>query len=195
VDFVIARATSLGLARLNLDLIAANARLRRWYEGMGFVFTGKRTVEGIPFEIGSMTLNLPRLTGAKIILRRPSAADFRRLRKAAGWPVPDQPVCKEAIRNSLFGVVAVADGQVVGMARVVGDGTLNNYIQDLIVQPEYQRQGIGRRLMEAVMGELARRAAPGSDVALISAPQAIRFYESFSFARCTPDKPGMRRRL
>lgn len=58
VDYAIARAASLGLSRLNLDLIAANARLRRWYEGMGFAYTGTRTVEGIPFEIGSMTLPL-----------------------------------------------------------------------------------------------------------------------------------------
>jgi diamine N-acetyltransferase len=58
VDYAIARATSLGLSRLNLDLIAANARLRRWYEGLGFAYAGTRTVEGVPFEIGSMTLEL-----------------------------------------------------------------------------------------------------------------------------------------
>ena len=131
----------------------------------------------------------------EIVLQKPSAKDFCRLRQAVGWPVPAELACEEAIRNSLFGVVAVANNKVIGMGRVVGDGLLINYIQDLIVRPEYQKQAIGRRLMEAIMGELARRAVPGSDVALISAPQAIRFYESFSFERCTPDKPGMRRKL
>ena len=58
VDHAIARATSLGLSRLNLELIAANARLRRWYEAMGFAYIGVRTIEDIPFEIGSMTLEL-----------------------------------------------------------------------------------------------------------------------------------------
>jgi ribosomal protein S18 acetylase RimI-like enzyme len=131
----------------------------------------------------------------EIILRKPSAEDYARLRKAAGWPVPPPLVCEEALRNSVFGVVAEADDKVVGMGRVVGDGALWNYVQDLIVQPEYQRQGVGRRLMEAIMGELARWAAPSSDVALISAPHAVRFYEGFGFARCTDDRPAMRRKL
>jgi GNAT superfamily N-acetyltransferase len=130
----------------------------------------------------------------EIILRKPSAEDYARLRKAAGWPVPALLACEEALRNSVFGVIAVADAKVVGMARVVGDGALWNYVQDLIVQPKYQRQGVGRRLMEALLTELTRRAAPGSDVALISAPKAVRFYEHFGFARCAPDRPAMRRK-
>ncbi|MDO8673420.1 MAG: GNAT family N-acetyltransferase [Dehalococcoidia bacterium] len=34
------------------------------------------------------------------------------------------------------------------MARVIGDGGLFYYIQDVIFIPEYQRQGIGTQLMD-----------------------------------------------
>ena len=131
----------------------------------------------------------------EIIIERPKVEDYCRLRQACGWPVPATPVCERALNNSLMGAIAVKEGQTIGMGRVVGDGVLWNYIQDLIVLPAYQRQGIGRLLLNAMMARLAQEAAPGSDVALISAPQAIRFYETHGFAMCSPDKPGMRRKL
>ena len=131
----------------------------------------------------------------EVVLRKPSAEEYSRLREAAGWSVPPLAACEEALRNSVFGAVAVRGGRAVGMVHVVGDGALWNYIQDLIVQPECQRQGVGRRLMEAAMAELARRSAPKSNVALISAPKAVQFYERFGFERCPPDRPAMRRKL
>lgn len=38
--------------------------------------------------------------------------------------------------------------ELLGMARVIGDGGLFYYIQDVIFIPEYQRQGIGTQLMD-----------------------------------------------
>lgn len=49
--------------------------------------------------------------------------------------------------------------------------------------------------MAAVMDELRRRAMPGSDVALISAPKTEGFYAKFGFACFKPEIPGMRRKL
>jgi len=87
VDYAIARATSLGLSRLDLDLMAANARLRRWYEGMGFAYTGTRTVEGIPFAIGSMALKLPELLFAELAEdMREAFVDYGREFRKAGEP-------------------------------------------------------------------------------------------------------------
>ena len=37
------------------------------------------------------------------------------------------------------------------MVRVVGDGASVVLIQDLLVRPEYQRKGIGSKLMRAVL--------------------------------------------
>jgi GNAT superfamily N-acetyltransferase len=132
---------------------------------------------------------------AEIVVRKPTVAEYCRLRRSCGWPVPEAAACESALGNSVLGVVALLNGDTVGMGRVVGDGALWNYIQDVVVLPEHQRKGLGRMLMDAIMRELAKTAAVGSDVALISAPGKVPFYERYGFAVCTPDRPAMRRKL
>lgn len=43
--------------------------------------------------------------------------------------------------------------KLVGIIWVVGDGYSMVYIQDIIVLPEYQRKGIGTRLLEKILFE------------------------------------------
>ena len=132
---------------------------------------------------------------AEIILRKPTVDEYCHLRKVCGWPVPDVVACETALRNSVVCVVAMLHGQTIGMGRIAGDGALWNYVQDVIVLPEHQRKGLGKRVMDTLMAELAKIASPGSDVALISAPGKVPFYERYGFVLCTPDKPAMRRKL
>lgn len=56
-----------------------------------------------------------------------------------------------AYQNSLKIYGAYEGEKLVGIVRVVGDGYSIIYIQDIIVLPEYQRQGIGRALLEKVL--------------------------------------------
>jgi ribosomal protein S18 acetylase RimI-like enzyme len=135
------------------------------------------------------------MNNVQIVSKHPSVEDYCQLRRACGWPVPDTQVCQRALAGSLAGFVAVLDGRTIGMGRIVGDGSLINYIQDLIVLPEYQGKGIGKAIMDAMMAFLGAQAAAGSDVALISAPKAIGFYQRYGFAACTADKPAMRRKI
>lgn len=130
----------------------------------------------------------------QIVERKPTVEEFRHLRGTAGWYVPAADVAAAALARSVYGVVAERGGQAVGMARIVGDGRLINYVQDVIVHPDYQRQGIGDRLVKSAMAFLQRTAA-GSDVALISAPGKEGFYQRYGFALFPADKPGLRMRV
>lgn len=57
---------------------------------------------------------------------------------------------KEAYQNSLYTLGAYVDDKLVGIIRTVGDGASILYIQDILVHPDYQRQGIGRNLFQTV---------------------------------------------
>lgn len=59
-------------------------------------------------------------------------------------------VAEESLNQSLFGVTVQYQGKVVGMGRVIGDGRIFFYIQDIAVLPEHQNKGIGKLIMETI---------------------------------------------
>ena len=111
------------------------------------------------------------------------AKDFIRLRKAAGWGIHPENQAEVGLKNSLFTVAAIHNNQVIGMGRLVGDGFMICYIQDLIVLPEYQGKGIGTAIMERLMTYISDNAIPETCVTagLFSAKGKEGFYEKFGF--------------
>ncbi len=99
----------------------------------------------------------------------PKLDEFIALRANVGWG--DTPAClgQSALNNSLFHVIARRNEELVGMARIVGDGAMFFYIQDLIVSPEFQHKGIGDMLMQSIECYLSKAATSGSTVGLFSA--------------------------
>ena len=74
---------------------------------------------------------------------------------SVGWTnYTDHPkMLEKAFKNSLFVLGAYDEKQLVGVIRVVGDGHAIIYIQDILVLPNYQRQGLGRILIRKVLDE------------------------------------------
>jgi ribosomal protein S18 acetylase RimI-like enzyme len=91
----------------------------------------------------------------------------------------------------LYSVVLERDGDAVGCGRVVGDGGVYFYVQDVIVLPELQGLGWGARIMDAVMRYLDASARPGSFIGLMAAEDVEGFYRRYGFDRRPDDRPGM----
>ncbi len=88
---------------------------------------------------------------------RPEAIDLSQLKAlfdvAAFWWAKDRQVAdlEIAIANSAP-VISVWDGsQLIGFARATSDGVYRATIWDVVVHPEYQGAGIGRKLVETVL--------------------------------------------
>jgi len=60
-------------------------------------------------------------------------------------------VLEQAYAGSLCVLGAYNSDQLVGIIRAVGDGQTIVFVQDIIVLPEYQRKGIGTKLLKALM--------------------------------------------
>ena len=75
------------------------------------------------------------------------------LYESVGWTnyIRKPQMLKDAFLHSLKSYAAIADGKLVGIIRVVGDGSSVVFVQDLLVYPEYQRQGIGTALLKRIM--------------------------------------------
>ena len=76
------------------------------------------------------------------------------LYEAVGWTnyTSNPTMLRNALENSLFLISARdEEGNLIGFLRAVGDGYSIVYIQDIIVLPEYHRQGIGTQLLRQTM--------------------------------------------
>jgi GNAT superfamily N-acetyltransferase len=58
---------------------------------------------------------------------------------------------RAAIRNTTLLISARNQyGELIGMARVMSDGVFSTWLAELIVHPDYQSLGVGKRLVKAV---------------------------------------------
>ncbi|MBR0381411.1 MAG: GNAT family N-acetyltransferase [Eubacterium sp.] len=85
-----------------------------------------------------------------------------------------------------YGLEYVVDGEVAGF--ILGTSMLFHYgrtfeINDLAVHPDYQRQGIARKLMDACLADIKKQGMVG--VHLITAAEGIlpAFYEEYGFRK------------
>ena len=126
-----------------------------------------------------------------LVERTPTPDEYRRLRDVVGWNEVAEEGVRAGLPRSLFAVVLERDGEAVGCGRVVGDGGVYFYVQDVIVVPELQGRGLGARIMDAVMRYLQDAASPGAFVGLMAAKDVEPFYRRYGFERRADDRPGM----
>jgi GNAT superfamily N-acetyltransferase len=69
-------------------------------------------------------------------------------------------------------------GHLVGIARVLTDGVLFSYLCDLAVEPDVQRLGVGKRLIDEVLTRCR-----GTDVVLRDSDISTSFYAHLGFSR------------
>ena len=111
------------------------------------------------------------------------AEDFVRLRVAAGFPEVPVAHAKRALAGGLLNISAVYNGELVGMGRLVGDGAMYWYLQEIIVLPEYQKQGIGTKIVEYLTDYAVSHSASGTFTTIggVSAKGKEGFYEKLGF--------------
>ena len=125
-----------------------------------------------------------------------SLEEYLTLREKVGWKKLTDKQAAHALANCLYKVKAVdADGQVVGMGRVVGDRAVVCYIQDLIVIPQVQAQGIGSQIIQKLKAyvESLREEESTMMLCLMCAKGREPFYEKHGFMQRPTDAlgPGM----
>lgn len=120
---------------------------------------------------------------------------YLQLRSAVNWVSLDPVQAERALDRSLYIVTVYDEDKAVGMGRLVGDGAVISYIQDLIVVPEYQGKKIGSKIIDRLISRAEELRMPGTVMMLdlMCAKGREQFYEKHGFIARPTDTlgPGM----
>jgi ribosomal protein S18 acetylase RimI-like enzyme len=120
----------------------------------------------------------------QILERAPTLDEYRSLCAAVGWEKAiNFDAAPASLSSSLFHALAVQNGVVIGMGRIVGDGAIYFYVQDVAVHPAHQGRGVGRMIMTRLIEYLKVHAPDKAFVGLFAAEGSHALYRSFGFER------------
>ena len=108
--------------------------------------------------------------------------EIRHLYSEVGWTAytENMPALEQGYKNSLLVLAAYENNELLGIIRAVGDGFTIVFVQDLLVFPEKQQQGIGTALLKAVLDKYPN--VRQIELATDNTPKTVAFYKSLGFS-------------
>ena len=126
----------------------------------------------------------------------PNIDDFFTLYESTGWN--DKSKCSKdlffhALKNSWYFVSVYADDRFVGCGRIISDGYLHAFINELIISSEYQMKGIGKEILKRLVSKALESGI--KDIQLFCAKGKEEFYLKNGFEKRPDDAPGMQYKI
>ena len=105
--------------------------------------------------------------------------DIQRLLKLTYWADQRSPeTVEKSVRNaSCYGIFLDDVNKLVGFARVISDYATTFYLADVIIDPEYQRRGLGTALVSYVLSQPVYQGLRG----ILLTKNAHGLYRKFGF--------------
>lgn len=119
--------------------------------------------------------------------------ELEKLCDTVGWVRRPLKKVKIAIENSFLTISLfykkASKSQLIAFARTTSDNTFNATIWDVVVHPEFQRQGLGKILIHETIRRL--RYYEINTITLFADPQVINFYRNLGFISDPDGVKGM----
>ncbi|UXU83701.1 GNAT family N-acetyltransferase [Mammaliicoccus sciuri] len=86
------------------------------------------------------------------IKRIPSNEDLQKLYLSVGWDVyvKNNEDMTVLLKNACYFVTLWDNDQLVGLTRIISDDHSIAYVQDILIGPDYQGNGIGSKLLNMI---------------------------------------------
>jgi GNAT superfamily N-acetyltransferase len=118
----------------------------------------------------------------RLVERIATLQEYRHICTSVGWAeVMNFEAAATALPHSLHGVVALLEDQAVGMGRIVGDGAIFYYLQDVAVLPEHQGLGLGTQIVDRLVALVKTNAPEKAFFGVFAAEGTLPFYQRFGF--------------
>jgi GNAT superfamily N-acetyltransferase len=135
------------------------------------------------------------VTDYRLVERIPTVEEYCGLRARVGLSAKTAEAAARGLPNSIHAVVLEHDGQAIGMGRVIGDGGTAFQVTDIAVLAEYRGQGLGKRIVKALVDWLEANAPKSAYVSLIADGPAKDLYAQYGFKETAPESVGMYLRI
>lgn len=112
-----------------------------------------------------------------------AADDVLLFQQKMNWTVDPKEQWTKSLKNTLYSIAAFYDDEMVAMGRLLGDGSIYWYVNDIYVLTQYQGKGIGREIMNKLIDYIKKNSLSGSEVSvcLMCAKGKEGFYEKLGF--------------
>lgn len=110
--------------------------------------------------------------------------EYVALRHSVSWEIYSEEQVRKSIGNSIYVVTATENNQTIAMGRLVGDG-MYYLIVDVIVEPMYQKKGIGSQIIDMLIHYAEKETPVGgrASIQLIAEKGKEEFYINKGFKR------------
>lgn len=111
----------------------------------------------------------------------PTAEQVCTLYERSGLPRPtnDKERIQKMFENSSLVVTAWDNEKLAGVCRSITDWVWCCYLSDLAVDPDYKKEGIGKKLIEMTKEKVGEQ----SMILLLSVPTAMEYYAKVGFIK------------
>ena len=109
--------------------------------------------------------------------------EYCELRAAVQWQPIAEDQAQSGLDHSDFIVACRKADAIVGCARIFWDKGYIAYLADVMVKPEYQGRGIGKKLVQSCIDYIHNQLKEGwrIKIVIVSAKGKEGFYEKFGF--------------
>jgi N-acetylglutamate synthase-like GNAT family acetyltransferase len=95
----------------------------------------------------------------------------------------------QAANNSWYHISIYDHDKLIAFGRMISDGIYQALICDVMVDPNYQKQGLGKQIIEELLTKCKESGI--QSIQLFSAKGKQQFYKKFGFEEREQDAPGM----
>ncbi len=121
-----------------------------------------------------------------------SAKEYCNLRSMVGWTQLIEEQAQSGLDHSDFVIACREGNKIIGCARIFWDGGYIAYLADVIVSPEYQNQGIGKKLVKECISYVDSQLKPNwrIKIVIVATKGKEEFYEKIGFIRRPNEDEG-----
>lgn len=99
-----------------------------------------------------------------------SAEDLYSLRESLGWKLLSIKQLERALKNTMCMVSIIKDDKCIACGRVVGDYSTKGVLSDILVRPDYQKNGYGKLVVTHLLKRIEDVLSPGEQFQLEATP-------------------------